>query len=87
MDPKPAKASSCLNKDPCDINREIPENIFGMLLSSIVYTDPGPSSNLIAEVTIGPRVAYMSVFVGFMTPSKSPLVEYPAPNLVLRSNF
>jgi hypothetical protein len=29
----------------------------------------------------------MSVFVGFMTPSKSPLVEYPAPNLLLRFNF
>ena len=77
--PKPAKPRRLLNKGPCDIRREIPENIFGMLLSSIVYIDPGPSSNLIAEVTIGPRVAYISVFVGFMTPSKSPLVEYPAP--------
>jgi len=57
MYPIPAKASNCLNKDPCDINREIPENIFGMLLSSIVYTATGPSSNLIAEVTVGPRVA------------------------------
>ncbi|MER5175072.1 MAG: hypothetical protein ABJB73_04750 [Candidatus Nitrosocosmicus sp.] len=56
-DPNPTKARRRLNKGPCDIKREIPENILGMLLSSIVYIKLGPSLNFIAEVTIGPRVA------------------------------
>src|SRR5688572_17374340 len=46
-----------------------------------------PSLNFIAEVTIGPLVAYTFVFVGLITPNRSPLVEYLFPNFVLRLSF
>ncbi len=46
-----------LNKVDCDKNRDTPANIFGMLLSSNVYTSPEPSLNFIADVTMGPLVA------------------------------
>ncbi len=58
-DPNPTKPRMRLNKGPCDIKPEIPENILGMLLSSIVYIKFKPSSNFIAEVTIEPSVAFI----------------------------